>query len=221
MSPISDRAYAAFLFDLDGTLLTSIVSAERCWTRWAGEHGLDAAALLPTIHGKRAIDTIRELALPGVDPVAEAARLTQMEIEDVADIQPITGAAAFLAAIPADRWAVVTSAPRALALARMTAASLPMPPTMICSEDVESGKPAPDGYLLAASKLGVEPADCLVFEDAGAGIAAGKAAGADVLVITQTHVPGSEPPHDRSVVNYRGLGIRVDDAGLVIEVRLE
>jgi len=219
MSPISDRAYAAFLFDLDGTLLTSIASAERCWARWAGEHGLDVAALLPTIHGKRAIDTIRELALPGVDPVAEAAALTQREIEDVADIDPIAGAAAFLGAIPADRWAVVTSAPRALAAARMKAAGLPTPPMMICSEEVENGKPAPDGYILGARQLGFDPADCLVFEDAAAGIAAGHAAGADVLVITQTHATGAPQPAERSLVNYGDVGVRLDDAGLVIEMR--
>jgi len=217
MSPIFDRTFSAFLFDLDGTLLTSIASAERCWARWAGDHGLDVAAFLPTIHGKRAIDTIRELALPGVDPVAEAAALTQMEIEDVAGIEQITGAAAFLSAIPADRWGVVTSAPRALAMARMKAAGLPMPPLMICSEDVEVGKPAPDGYKMGAAQLGFDPADCLVFEDAAAGIAAGHAAGGDVLVITQTHAPGAPQPAEQSVVNYVGVGVRSDGAGLVIE----
>ena len=216
MSPISDRTYAAFLFDMDGTLLTSIASAERCWARWAGQHGLDVAAFLPTIHGKRAVDTIRQLALPGVDPVAEAATLTRMEIEDVADIQPITGAAVFLNAVPANRWAVVTSAPRALALARMQSAGLPPPPLMITAEDVENGKPAPDGYKLAARQLGFAPADCLVFEDAPAGIQAGVAAGADVLVITQTHPEPSSQSAEQSVVNYVGMSVRVSDAGIGI-----
>ncbi|WP_428332186.1 HAD-IA family hydrolase [Novosphingobium sp.] len=216
MTPDFDKTYAAFLFDLDGTLLTSIVSAERCWTRWAGSHGLDAAALLQTIHGKRAIDTMRALAMPGLDPEAEAAALTQMEIEDVADIRPITGAAAFLEEIPADRWAVVTSAPRELALARMKAAGLPLPPLMICSEDVENGKPAPDGYLLGARTLGFDPADCLVFEDAKAGIDAGHAAGADVLVITQTHAHAQADADARSIVNYERVGVRSGATGMVI-----
>ncbi|WP_420383990.1 HAD-IA family hydrolase [Novosphingobium sp.] len=216
MTPDFDKTYAAFLFDLDGTLLTSIISAERCWTRWANLHGLDAEALLRTIHGKRALDTMRELALPGLDPDAEAAALTRMEIEDVADIEPIGGAAAFLAAIPADRWAVVTSAPRALALARMTAAGLPTPPLLICAEDVENGKPAPDGFRLGARRLGFEAADCLVFEDAPAGIEAGKAAGADVLVITQMHSRAMAEPDAQSIVNYAGVGVRSTTTGIAI-----
>ncbi len=217
MTPDFDKTYAAFLFDLDGTLLSSIASAERCWARWARGHGLDVEAFLPTIHGVRAIDTIRRLALPGVDPEAEAAVLTQMEMEDVADIEQIGGAAAFLNAIPEHRWAVVTSAPRGLALARMKAAGLPPPPLMVCAEDIENGKPAPDGYLSGAQKLGFDPADCLVFEDAGAGIAAGRAAGADVLVITQTHAAGAPEPAEMSVVNYAGVGVRSSDAGIAIE----
>lgn len=184
---LPDRAYAAFLFDMDGTLLTSIKSAERVWGRWAQGHGLDVAAFLPTIHGKRTEDTIRHLDLPGVDPVAEAAWITATEIEDVADIEAIEGAAALLAGLPPSRWAIVTSAPRALARARIAAAGLPMPDVLVAAEDVAHGKPAPDPFLLGAKRLGVPAADCLVFEDTQAGLQAAGSAGMDSIVVTVTH----------------------------------
>src|SRR6187551_2701028 len=120
--PFPDRGFAAFLFDMDGTILTSIVAAERVWAAWARGHGLDVEAFLPTIHGVRSVETVRRLALPGVDPEAEAAAITRAEIEDVEGIEAIAGAAAFLAALPADRWAIVTSAPRELAVRRLAAA---------------------------------------------------------------------------------------------------
>ena len=182
-----DREFAAFLFDMDGTILTSIVAAERVWANWARGHGLDVEAFLPTIHGRRTIETVAGLGLPGVDPEAEARAITLAELEDVDGIEAIQGAAAFLAGLPTDRWAVVTSAPRALAERRITAAGLPSPAVMIAAEDVERGKPAPDCFLLAAERLGHAIADCLVFEDAPAGIAAAEAAGASVVVITATH----------------------------------
>ena len=185
-TPLPDRHFAAFLFDMDGTILTSIKAAERVWGNWAAGHGLDVAAFLPTIHGKRTEETIRNLALPGVDPVAEAARITRAEIEDVAGIEAIRGAAAFLASLPPQRWAIVTSAPRKLAEARI-AAGLPMPQVLVAAEDVERGKPAPDPFLLGARRLGVAAGDCLVFEDTLAGLQSAAAAGMASVVVTTTH----------------------------------
>jgi len=212
---IPTRRYQAFLFDMDGTILTSIASAERCWTRWAIAHGLDVATFLPTIHGVRSVETIRRLNLPGVDPVAEAAAITAAEMEDVADISPIAGAAAFLARLPSERWTIVTSAPRALAECRLRAAGLSVPTGMIAAEDVMTGKPAPDCFMLGAQRLGVAPADCLVFEDAAAGFAAATAAGSDVLAITATHGAASTVAAEYpSVVDYRGLGIDIAPDGL-------
>jgi sugar-phosphatase len=182
-----DRSFAAFLFDMDGTLLTSIKSAERVWSAWARRHGLDVAKFLPTLHGKRTHDTIRQLGLPGVDPIAEAAWITAAEIEDVADIEAIGGAADFLASLPPDRWGIVTSAPRALAKARLAAAGLPSNNLLVASEDVKHGKPAPDPFLLGARKLGVAPADCLAFEDTLTGLQSTKAAGMESIVVTLTH----------------------------------
>jgi sugar-phosphatase len=211
---LPDRAFAAFLFDMDGTLLSSIAAAERVWSRWAARHGLDVPSFLPTIHGMRSVETVRRLNLPGVDPVVEAAAITAEEMLDVEGIEPIAGAAAFLATLPAGRWAVVTSAPRELARRRIAAAGLPLPELMIAAEDVTQGKPAPDCFELAASRLGVSARDCLVFEDAPAGIAAAVAAGAGVLVITATHSHAFEITHP-GVRDYATLANRVDaDGGL-------
>jgi sugar-phosphatase len=186
-SILPSRAYSAFLFDMDGTLLTSIRSAERVWSAWATRHGLDVTTFLPTLHGKRAHDTIRQLNVPGLDPIAEAAWITTAEIEDVADIEAINGAAGFLASLPPERWGIVTSAPRKLAEARLAAAGLPSHRLLVASEDVEHGKPAPDPFLLGARKLGAPPADCLVFEDTQAGLQSAEAAGMDSIVVTLTH----------------------------------
>jgi sugar-phosphatase len=184
---LPQRAFAAFLLDMDGTILTSIKAAERVWGRWARGHGLDVEAFLPTIHGKRTEETIRGLELPGVDPAREAAFITRAEIEDVAGIEAIKGCAEFLASLPTGRWAIVTSAPRLLAEARIAAAGLPIPDVLVAAEDVERGKPAPDPFLLGARKLGVLPADCLVFEDTLAGLKSAAAAGMASIVVTTTH----------------------------------
>lgn len=172
---------------MDGTILNSIAAAERIWSVWARRHGLDVEAFLPTIHGARAVDTISRLSLSGVDAQEEALGITREEITDVEGIVPVPGAIEFLKALPADKWAVVTSAPRALALSRLAAAGIVPPDVMVTAEDVLAGKPDPACYQLAADKLGVEIAECLVFEDADVGIRAGLAAGAEVLVVTSTH----------------------------------
>jgi sugar-phosphatase len=208
------RSFAAFLFDMDGTILTSIRSAERVWTAWAARHGLDVDTFLPTLHGKRTHDTIRQLGLPGVDPIAEAAWITAAEIEDVADIEAIYGAADFLASLPPDRWGIVTSAPRALAKARLAAAGLPSTNLLVAAEDVERGKPAPDPFLLGARKLGVAPEDCLVFEDTQAGLQSAKAAGMQSIVVTLTHTHPMETDVF-GVIDYADLrAVQTDDGML-------
>jgi sugar-phosphatase len=187
MTALPARDYAAFLFDMDGTILTSIIAAERVWADWARSHGLDVDVFLPTIHGKRSVDTVRGLGLPDIDAEAEAHRITLAEIEDVDGIEAIAGVAAFLATLPAERWAIVTSAPRALAQARIAAAGLPLPPVLVAAEDVKHGKPAPDPFLLGAEKLGMRPEECLVFEDTLAGLQSAAAAGMDSVMVTATH----------------------------------
>src|SRR3954467_179579 len=130
------RSFAALLFDMDGTLLSSIEAAERVWTRWAARHGLDARTFLPSIHGKRAVDTIRDLGIPGVNAAVEAELLTRMEIEDTEGVHAIAGARTFVESLPASRWAIVTSAPRALAIRRLEAAGVQVPAVLVTAEDV-------------------------------------------------------------------------------------
>ena len=199
------KAFDAFLFDMDGTILTSIIAAERVWTLWAQKHGLDVAKFLPTIHGVQTVETIRRQKLPGVDPVAEAHWITSRELEDTHGIDPIPGAKAFLNSLPEDRWAIVTSASRPLALKRIQTAGLPMPKVLITAEDAPNGKPAPDCFLLGAQRLGFEAKNCAVFEDAPAGIKAGEAAGASVVVITATHTHEVDAPHPTTVPDYEAL----------------
>jgi sugar-phosphatase len=209
---VFDRAFGAFLFDMDGTVLNSIAAAERIWAAWAVRHGVDVETFLPTIHGARAIDTITRLNLPGVDAEAQAAFITEAEIEDVEGIVEIPGAAKFLNSLPKDRWAMVTSAPRDLALRRMAAAGIPAPAVMITAEDVQAGKPDPAGYLLAAKRLGLEAHDCLIFEDATVGIQAAEAAGAPLMIITTTHQHPLETVH-ATLASYADVRVAVDSNG--------
>jgi len=196
---LTDKSFSAMLFDMDGTIINSIAAAENVWAKWARAHGIDVETFLPTIHGRRAIDTIASLNLPNVDAVTEAAYITQAEIAEVEGIQEIPGAAAFLNKIPKSKWAVVTSAPRELALTRLKAAGLPMPHVLITAEDVEQGKPQPDCYLLAAKRLGVNCADCLIFEDAEIGIAAALACGGTLVVVTATHTTHSPAAAEQQI----------------------
>lgn len=206
------RSFDAFLFDMDGTILNSIAVAERVWTAWAERQGIDVTSLLATVHGRKAIETITRLGLPGIDPAEEVRFLTQAEIDDVAGVHAIAGALDFLKSLPHDRWAIVTSAPRELARVRLEAAGIPWPQVLIAGEDVENGKPAPDCFKLAASILGQPIENCLVFEDAPAGIEAGEASGASVLVVTVTHRAPLPTPHV-SIESYNHLALDIGSNG--------
>ncbi|AZF59118.1 HAD family hydrolase [Pseudomonas sp. R11-23-07] len=211
---VFSQRYRAFLFDMDGTLLNSIAAAERVWSRWAERHGLAVQAFLTTIHGARAIDTITRQALPGVEAEKEAAWITDAELNDVEGIVALPGAVEFLNRLPADQWALVTSAPKALALRRMQAAGISTPAVMVTAEDVASGKPDPACYVLGAQRLGVPVQDCLVFEDARVGIRAAEAAGADVMVVTLTHLAPMATEH-ACIEGYEGLQVVRDADGLL------
>lgn len=192
----------ALLFDMDGTLLLSVAVTERAWGEWAARHGLDARVVIAAAHGRRSIDTMRDFAPPGVDAELEDAGMRERERTDTDGIVPVPGALDFLASLPADRWAVVTSADRALATVRMAAAGIPMPAVLVTADDVTSGKPDPMGYRLAAARLGVDPAACVVFEDAPAGLAAGHAAGGAVVALAT--VLGAEALADEAWIDdYR------------------
>src|ERR1700704_675717 len=173
------------LFDMDGVLVDSTPAVGRVWAGWAREHGFELDAVVRMAHGRPSITTIREL-LPNADHAAEDREVERREIADVDGVVPLPGAMELLQALPLDRWAIVTSCTRALAAVRIGAAGLPKPKQMVTSTDVQHGKPDPEPYLKGAQILGVPAADCLVVEDAPAGVRAGKAAGARVLALRTT-----------------------------------
>jgi sugar-phosphatase len=155
---------------------------------------------------------------PDIDLAQEVAAVLAGEIADTDDVHPIPGAEAFLRDLPANRWAVVTSAQRDLALSRLTAAGLPIPTVLVTAEDVSRGKPAPDGYVLAAQRLGVAADACLVFEDAPAGVLAGEAAGAQVVVITAAHRHPFETEHP-TLADYSDVRVKIGPDGLRLKMR--
>jgi mannitol-1-/sugar-/sorbitol-6-phosphatase len=211
---------AACLFDLDGTLISSIAATERVWGRWAADHGLDVPAFLTTMHGRRAVDLIGALQIPGLDPAVESAKIASAELVDLDGVAPIAGARRFVDALPPERWAIVTSAPRELALARLATAGMPNPRVLVSAEESPRGKPAPDGFLLAASRLGVAIADCLVFEDAPAGIEAGEAAGAGVIVVDALGSAHTQPGTHPVLTSYDGAVVTVRPDGLELHLPL-
>jgi sugar-phosphatase len=177
---------AGILFDMDGVLVSSIGSVNRCWKLWAAHYGLPNAASVQIEHGTRAVDMIAKL-MPGLD-VAEGLRLIEdMEIEDVSDLKVLPGARALLESLPPERWAIVTSATYRLLLGRLKAAELPVPERIISGDMVERGKPDPEPYRRGAELIQSPPAECIVVEDAPSGVDAGVAAGCRVLGVLGTH----------------------------------
>jgi mannitol-1-/sugar-/sorbitol-6-phosphatase len=183
---VSRRVVRAVLFDLDGVLVDSREATERVWLRWAGANGIGEDELRSAMHGVRSVEVVRTLR-PELDAEAEGAWIEGTQAGDVSGVRAIPGAAEALGALREDRVAVVTSATRPLAAARLRAAGIEPPAVMVTAEDVSRGKPDPEGYVAAARRLGVEPEEALVVEDAPPGLAAGRAAGAAVVGVTSTH----------------------------------
>jgi HAD superfamily hydrolase (TIGR01509 family) len=177
----------AVLLDMDGTLVDSDASVERAWRAWAGRYQVPETDVLAVAHGSPAGVTIRRLAphLPAPQVAAEAQALLEEQYTDLDGVVATPGVPALLAVLArrALPWAVVTSADDRLARVRLATAGIPIPEVLITVEQVAHGKPAPDGYLAAAARLGVPPASCLVVEDAAPGIAAGQAAGMPVAAL--------------------------------------
>jgi mannitol-1-/sugar-/sorbitol-6-phosphatase len=179
---------SAILFDLDGVLVDSTSYVEEQWRAWASAKGLAAEPFLQVCHGRRAVETIR-LAAPQLDAEAEVAAFQPDQGATQQPIAPVPGAARLLETLPAGSWAVATSGTRRTASERLRQAGLPIPGVLVCAEDVLQGKPSPEVYLLAAAGLAVDPADCIVIEDAPAGIQAARAADMRVIGLTTTHPP--------------------------------
>ena len=171
----------AVLLDMDGTLVDSDAAVARAWRTWSAEYGVDPDRAVEAGHGRPAEATIRLLLphLSDVEVAAAAERDHELQYDDLADVVAMPGADRLLSTLDSRGlpWAVVTSADQRLAKARLTAAGI-TPPLLVTVEDVRRGKPDPEGYLLAAARLGVEPRACLVVEDSPAGLAAGRRAGA-------------------------------------------
>lgn len=179
---------SALLFDLDGVLIDSTPAVARVWHQWALEHGFNPEEVVAHAHGRPSLTTVREY-LPNADHNAENREVERREIADLAGVIPLPGALALLASLPLDRWTIVTSCTRRLAEVRIRAAGLPLPARMVTSTDITQGKPHPEPYLKGASLLGFSAAQCVVLEDAPAGIRAGKSAGTRVIAFKTTAPP--------------------------------
>ncbi len=178
---------SGLLFDLDGVLIDSTPAVARVWHRWAVDHGFDPETVVRRAHGRPSRTTIREL-LPNANVNRENREVERREMEDLDGVVPLPGARQLLNILPPERWTIATSCTRPLAEVRLQAAGLPIPNTMITSNDVKIGKPDPEPYLKAAAKLGFAASDCIVVEDAPAGIRAGKAAGSRVIAFLTTMI---------------------------------
>jgi mannitol-1-/sugar-/sorbitol-6-phosphatase len=204
------------LFDIDGTLVDSSVTVEESWRTWALEYGVDYEEVLKVCHGTRTEDTVARFVAPEQRVAATARQLALQELADVDGVVAVSGARRALEALPHERWAAVTSGPRTLMTARLAAAELPAPKFLIASEDVSAGKPNPEGYLKAAAALGFEARQCLVVEDAPAGVGAGRAAGAQVLAVTTTHRADELAEADVVVADLSCVSVEVGKNGIAL-----
>ena len=205
---ILELTAAAALFDMDGTLVDSTAVVEEIWRDFCREHGVDERVLVPWSHGRRTPDTVRHFLpdAPAAHVDAIVADLEGREEQTMTGIVEIPGARDLLAALEPP-WAVVTSAPRELAVRRMVAAGLPAPEVLVPADEVEHGKPHPDGYLRAAELLGVKPADCVVFEDAEPGVRSAVDSGARVVIVgglVSPHADGLDRVADLTEVRLSG-----------------
>jgi mannitol-1-/sugar-/sorbitol-6-phosphatase len=194
------------LFDLDGTLIDSLPAVDRAWATFARKHNLEPEFVLARIHGRRSIDSIREL-LPEVDAEAENTYIRHLESSDTEGVRLLPGSKRLLESLPLDRWCLVTSGTSDIAKARLAAVGLPIPQFAVYGEDVERGKPAPDPFLLGAQRLGIAPEECIGFEDTDAGLASVKASGARAVAV-------GRPP----LMDLDAVSIRLVEDGVDLEI---
>jgi sugar-phosphatase len=210
---------SAVLFDLDGVLADSTRQVDREWREWADRKGVDGDAIMAFAHGVRTIEVIRRVA-PQLDAEVEAAAIENHEAHDQRGVVVMPGALELVASIPKGRWGVVTSGSRLLATNRLPHCGLPVPDVLVTSDDVVNGKPDPEPYLKGAELFGLSPAECLVIEDAPAGIQSAHAGGLKVIAITSTYPAEAVKHADAVVATLRQIQVRSNGAKkLVVEVR--
>ena len=203
---------SAILFDLDGVLCDSTRAVDREWRAWAARKGVDGDAIMAIAHGVRTIEVIRRVA-PHLDAAAEAAAIESHEAHDQSGVTVMPGAGDLVKSIPYGRWGVVTSGSRLLATNRLRFCGLPVPEVLVTSDDVKNGKPHPEPYLKGARGLGFAPEECLVIEDAPAGIEAARAAGMKVVGITSTYAMGAIEHADAVIGKLAQIRVMSDGGG--------
>lgn len=211
--------YQAILFDLDGVLVDSNDVSEKHWRLWASEVGIDPEPILAEHHGVPTRNLIAKHA-PNLDAEAEAIRKESRESAETNGLTSFAGVNRLLRSIPDGKWAIVTSGTRETALTRIRYCELPMPAVLITSNDVSHGKPDPEPYLMAAERLDVDPKRCLVVEDAPSGVAAGKAAGADVFAVLTTNPPENTSEADRHLPTAGAMRIYADGDELEVTIAI-
>ena len=214
---------SAILFDLDGVLVDSTRSVDRQWRKWAQENNLEPDAVVRAAHGRRTIETVRQVA-PHLNAEAEMRKIERLEVEDTDGVVVMPGAADLLRSIPDGRWCVVTSGTRLLATGRLRVANMPTPGIMVSADDVTKGKPDPEPYLKGAKLLGTKPEECLVIEDAPAGVRAAHAGKMKVIAITSTFPKAELKEADALVRSLDQIEVTQDQAAdgkakLLIKVR--
>jgi mannitol-1-/sugar-/sorbitol-6-phosphatase len=207
------------LFDMDGILISSIGSVERSWTKWAEMRGVDPELACKTAHGRRAIETAAELR-PDLDSEAELKIIEDIEIADKEELSVLPGVLDLLAALPTNRWTVVTSATERLARVRLAQGGIPVPSRLVTAESVTRGKPDPAPYLAGAALLGFAPEECVVFEDAATGTEAGRAAGCTVVATTFSHPSESLAAAHYLIEDVTSVEVTtlVGDEGLILSL---
>lgn len=203
---------AAILFDLDGVLCDSTRQVDREWREWAARRGVDGDAVMAIAHGVRTIEVIRRVA-PLLDAEAEADAIENHEANDQSGVVVMPGAVELVKTIPLGRWGVVTSGTRLLAQNRLRHCGLPVPEVLVTSDDVTNGKPHPEPYLLGAERIGVAPAECLVIEDAPAGIESARAGGMKVIGMASTYRAEKLREADAVVPGFARLQIKSNGTG--------
>ncbi|HEY0758274.1 MAG TPA: HAD-IA family hydrolase [Acidisarcina sp.] len=208
------------LFDMDGVLISSLGSVERSWARWGEMRGVDGAGAIKHAHGKRAIDIVRMLR-PDLDDQAELKIVEEMEVEDYEGLEVLRGVERIVHSLPQQYWTIVTSATDRLARSRLGHAAIPVPEHFVNADMVTRGKPDPEPYLKGAALLGLDPGECVVIEDASAGVEAGHRAGCKVIATLFSHAPEHLSLADWVVDSLDDLDVEVLPNGAGLELSFE